>query len=289
MLYSAEDLATQTFPEETFLVEGLIPLGGLVMLHGKRGIGKSQFSMTLAHSIVNGLDLFGTFAVNQGPVLLVQIDMTPQLTQLRLHKLWGQYGMKGIHWWLEPSMDIKEMDKAHKLVRAVNDLKPVLVVWDTLRKIHRMKENQSETAQFIYSAVKKYMNGPTHMFIHHDKKTQMDPNGELDPEEAFRGTTDWIDSVDTSMQLWEQNRGRLGLKFHKCRTMAEDDRPQFVLEMDQETLFLLPHGNVTGIREQVNDLIASGITDQAEIVRTLIGRGICTRRVAEQFSRVLDK
>jgi hypothetical protein len=50
MLYSAQDLAVQEFPEETFLVEGLIPLGGLVLLHGKRGIGKSQFSMTLGHA-----------------------------------------------------------------------------------------------------------------------------------------------------------------------------------------------------------------------------------------------
>ena len=41
MLYSAEDLATQEFPDETYLVEGLIPLGGLALLHGKRGIGKS--------------------------------------------------------------------------------------------------------------------------------------------------------------------------------------------------------------------------------------------------------
>jgi hypothetical protein len=288
MLYSAQDLAVQEFPEETFLVEGLIPLGGLVLLHGKRGIGKSQFSMTLGHAITNGLPLFNKFSTTRGKVILVQIDMTPQLTQLRLQKLWGVYEMDGMYWWLEPSMDVKTWSKSHPLINHITELEPVLVVWDTLRKIHRMNENQSETAQAIYSAVKQYMPLPTHLFIHHDKKTQMDPNGELDPEEAFRGSTDWIDSVDTSIQLWEQGRGRLGLKFHKCRTMAEDERPQLLLEMDEETLFLLPHAtNLAEIREIVRN---SPFTSRKDAIHYLISRGVCTRRFAEQFtSHLLDK
>ena len=258
-----------------------MPQGGLVVLHGKRGIGKSQFSLTLAHSVANGLDLFNHFEVKQGRVLLVQIDMTPQITKLRIEKLWGDYSLDNLYWWLDNYLDVQELNREHPLVKAIIELDPKLVVWDTLRKIHRLKENASESSQIVYGTIRRYLPKPTHLFIHHDKKTQIDKDGQLDPEEAFRGSTDWIDSVDTSIQIQETRPGRLNMHIHKCRTMAEEERPNISLEMDYKTLFLLPHGTVKGVRELIKEFKGQGVTDHELVITELIRRGMCTRTTAE--------
>jgi len=283
---------TAEMPNEVYLVEPLIPSGGLVMLHGKRGLGKSQFCMTLSHAIVNGLPLFGRMKTASGPVLMVQVDMTQQIAKDRLERIFGDFVTEGIHFWLEPYMDILTFSKKHALVQAIEEIQPSLVIWDTLRKIHHMKENQSETAQAVYSTIRRYVPGPTHLFVHHDKKTQIDKEGELDPEEAFRGTGDWLDSIDTSLQLQEVKggHGSLRLKIHKCRTMGEDGRPHLDLKMDPETLLLVPNGTSVEI-EEARNLIktyrasVNGQITHDSVVLELVRHGFCGKIQAGKLAR----
>ena len=283
---------TAEMPEEAYLVEPLIPMGGLVMLHGKRGLGKTQFCMTLAHSRVNGLPFFGRMPTTKGPVLMVQIDMTAQIAKTRLERIFGDFATEGMYFWIESYMDILGFSKKHDLVMAIDAIKPSLVVWDTLRKIHHMKENQSETAQAVYSTIRRYVPEPTHLFIHHDKKTQIDRDGDLDPEEAFRGTGDWLDSIDTSFQLLDTpgGHGSLRLRIHKCRTMSEDARPHLDLKMDPETLLLVPNGTSVQI-EEARDLIsalrngAGSKLSHDDAVLELMRNGYCGKSQASKLVR----
>ena len=283
---------TADLPDEVYLVEPLIPAGGLVMLHGKRGLGKTQFCMTLSHAIVNGLPLFGRLPTAKGTVLFIQVDMTLMIARARLERIFGDFSTKGMYFWLEPYMDIMGLSKHHPLVEAVEQIQPSLIIWDTLRKIHHMKENQSETAQAVYSMVKRYLPGPTHLFVHHDKKTQIDKDGELDPEEAFRGTGDWLDSIDTSMQLLDTpaGHGALRLNIHKCRTMGEEDRPNLDIKMDTETLLLVPNGTSVKIdeaREHITELraLSNGKFDDQEGILELVRYGFCGKSQAGKLIR----
>lgn len=288
MLYSAQDLMTAEMPEQPYLVDPLIPAGGLVMLHGKRGLGKTQFCMTLAHAVVNGLPLFGRMDTQKGKVLFVQIDMTPPIARKRLERIFGNFSTEGIYFWLEPWMDILTFSRKHPLVEKIQTINPDLVIWDTLRKIHHMKENQSETSQAVYSTIRRYIPEPTHLFVHHDKKTQIDKDGELDPEEAFRGTSDWLDSIDTSLQLLEAGGRGLRLKIHKCRTMAEEDRPHLDLTMDKETLLLVPNGasvQIEKARERLDLLkaLTNGHFDRHGAILELVKNGYCSLEQARRL------
>lgn len=284
-LYSARELLDLELPEEPFLVDQVIPSGGLVLLHGKRGIGKSQFALTLAHAVSKGLPLFGKYGTQQGKVLIVQVDMPISLQQMRLRQA-EMLGLDGLYFFVDTKMDVTQMSKADRVVQAIHQIQPSLVVWDTLRRIHPGKENQSESVQAVYSAVKKYVPKPTHMFVHHDKKTQIDRDGELDPEEAFRGSTDWIDSVDASMQVFRVGNKGLRFKVHKCRTMAEEDRPGLDVTIDRKTLLLVPSGTSVPFDSARNHILqlralSNGRFDHHGAVLELVSRGYCDWSQAE--------
>ena len=232
-LWEAHDLAEHEFPMPTFLVDPIIPLGGLVLLHGKRGIGKTQFCLSLANSIINGSLFLNRFPTLPGPVLKIQVDMTPQIQQLRVQKVNDILNLTNLYYYFPRVLNIMTLKPESSATLAISSLNPSIIIWDTLRKAHRENENSSESAQLVYSKVTELFPNSTHFFVHHDKKTVVD-QASLDPEEAFRGSGDWIDSTDTSMQLVElkqYNPSRIILMFHKA---------PLLLEMDPDTMLMVP-------------------------------------------------
>ncbi len=274
-IYSAEELAAHKFPDEPFLVEPLIPQGGIVLLHGKRGIGKSQFSLTLAHTIVNGFPLFNYFPVTKSKVVVVETDMTPQIQQLRILKIFDRLCLKGLYYTFPVPCNVIEFHSGHPLVKAILEIGPNLIIWDTLRKIHRMKESSSESVQIVYENLRTHFPGITHMLIHHDKKTFQDNEG-LDQEELFRGSGAWVDDADTSLQITETGP-RMKIWIHKCRTMSEGDRPNLLVEMDPETMLLHPYQPNTAAK--MLPYLRQTFPDyrKEQLVEELLRRGCCTR------------
>lgn len=242
-LWSSEGLAGHDFPEPAFLVDPLIPQGGNVLVHGKRGVGKTQFLLTLSYYLNSGHDLFGRWPVRQGPCVIIEPDMTGPLGQLRVQKALQEVDLPNTYWAFPRSVDIFNMDlKDAKLVEEIRAIEPVMVAWDTLRKIHREPENSSETPSRVYDAANSLFPTATHVFPHHDKKSPADPAHEVDPEEQFRGSGAWIDDAETSIQLVDSGGlpRRIRMLTHKARTAPDTEKVPVTLEMDLDTMLLLP-------------------------------------------------
>lgn len=243
-LWSADELALHEFEDPTFLIEPLVPLGGVFMLHGKRGVGKTQFAMSIANSVINGAPLLGRWPTLKGPVVMIQADMTPQIQQLRVQKVSELLNLDGLYFAFPTAMDIVSLNlKDSELVMSIRDVEPVLIIWDTLRRSHRLSEDDSSTVQLVYSSARRLFPGVTNLFVHHDKKSPNDPSFKVEPEEMFRGSGDWIDSADCSAQLRSvsmRSSRRVGLLFHKARTAPDEEKKPVILEMDLETMLLLP-------------------------------------------------
>jgi len=243
-LWSADELAAHTFDTPTFLVDPILPLGGVVMLHGKRGVGKTQLATTLAHAVSAGSLFLGRFPTLGGPVVHVQVDMTAQIQQLRVRAAKRQVQLPRVYYICPATFNLPAASEDHPVVTAINSVSPSLVIWDTLRRIHTLDEKSSEASQAVYSAARSLIPGATHFFIHHDKKT-IPEQSQLEPEESFRGSTDWLDSADASMKLTTVGAAtlsprRLKLFFHKARTAPEYDKGALYTEMDYETMMILP-------------------------------------------------
>src|ERR1051325_9049035 len=83
-LYLEGELHSAVFPEPLFLVDSLIPMGGLVMLHGPKTAGKTQLALTLGVAVATGTPFLGEYSCTKGRVLFVEADMPRKMLQDRV-------------------------------------------------------------------------------------------------------------------------------------------------------------------------------------------------------------
>jgi hypothetical protein len=273
------EFASHNFPTPSFLVEPIIPQGGTVILHGKPNVGKSQFVLTLAHAINNGLPFFGRWPTRQGCVVIIQADMTGQIQQARVRRISDAGLMIEETYWLveedgsQPMVNIINMTLTHvQLVEEIQALNPVLIVWDTLRKVHMLSENSSETPIVVYNAARKVCRTATHMFIHHDGKEAKDPDLRGSPDEAFMGSQQWMGACDTTLSLREIGAApkRIAVEIHKARTADDIQKAPFSVELDMDTMLLLP--TRLTFPERITTPKESGFASSSEAARLPVGK-----------------
>lgn len=247
-LFSSDELTSHEFPNPSYLIEPLMPMGGIGILHGKPNVGKTQFVMTLAEAINSGEPLFGRWPVHQGAVVMIQADMTGPIQQQRLIRLSTRTQLTDTYWLAEedgsaPFIDIITMSLTKRaLVDAIREIDPVLIVWDTLRKVHLLDENASKTPIEVFNAARRICPLAFHLFVHHNRKESRDPDASPDTDEAFMGNQQWKGSSDTTMSLKEIGTSpkRVLFETHKARTAPDTEKHPLILELDMESMLLLP-------------------------------------------------
>lgn len=290
LVIDADALLTHEFPSELYLVSPIMPQGGHVLLHGKRGLGKTQLALTLAHNVICGTPFLGQLDTAQGRVAYVQADMPPKLQQARLQHLHKQlqlaYGGRLRYYLADTQFDITA-PSAHASAWAqdIRDYAPSLVIVDTLRKSHPLDENSSDTPVAVYGAWRHCVGpAPTIIYLHHDRKTSFE--GPIDRDEEFRGSGAWLDEADLGMHLCKA-KASLALEWSKSRTFDPDDVGRsFSLTLDPATLLLQAHSPIdTFLRDAVrrglpSAQIIEGLMDAKRFGAGALGRTQAYERLA---------
>lgn len=238
--------------EHEYAIDPLLPAGGIGLIHGKGGHGKTQLAFTITKAITEGKPLFGRYLVEQGPVVYVQMDMPDKLFQSRLAKAATDCTnlselVVGI---FEESRNILEPEFQEELANKIYDCQPALVIFDTLRKLHPLEENDNAVPNAVYSAIREVCQGVAALVIHHDRKAPTDggTSGE-DAAESFRGARAWVDDCDLGMRLRKRGN-QIIADWSKLRC---EEQPQLLLRMNDATLLLEPRDPETA-REWVTKL-----------------------------------
>lgn len=247
-LLSSEDFLALDFPTPAYLVDPILPAGGISLLYGKPGVGKTQFMLTLAEAINKGSSLFGRWQCAQGPVLFIQADMTSQMQKSRLLKLSRATTLPDTYFVIEedgstPLIDIESLSIMKKdLVDLMHQIDPVLTFWDTLRMIHNHPEASDEAPKRVYTAAKRLLPLSHHTFAHHTRKLSREADANEHLDEGFLGHQHWKSTADTMLYLEEIGNSpkRLTLELTKCRTASDIDKKPFLLEMDILNMLLSP-------------------------------------------------
>ena len=205
--------AYQQLPKapQPWVVEKLIPMGGLVNIYGKPKSGKSFLALSLAKSIVNGdADWCGYPIMAPGPVAYLQIDTPREEWSSRLGKIQFAPTKDRDLWiadmWQVPSFPFNilspQQEELKWLKESIAAIKPVVTVIDTLREVHSGDENDSTNMRNVIAYLVDACRPSAIILLSHARKDSMlTANGDDDMMDQARGSSYVAGRMDVVMKL----------------------------------------------------------------------------------------
>lgn len=204
------DFLSADVPTVEWLIEPLLPRGGVVFLHGPTSVGKSPFTWALASAVADGTPFCGYPVAHAGVVLYIELDTPANLLQPRLKKLktvpellW----MEVLHKPIDICGLTEDSKLAERLQMLQENLAPVLVIINTLRKAHEEDDKDSATPSRVYGAWRHYFPEATLLFVHHDKKMPTDKKAKVDEDQMFSGSQHWANDAQVAFHIKRMRRG----------------------------------------------------------------------------------
>jgi len=203
---------------ESWILEPLIPFKSITILDGLGGSGKSWFALDLSYTISLGFDYLGKYPVKRSStVLYVTAEEIPEEFVRRVDLVTASYGDNENFYWISTlheafsygaallqkvAWNITKTETARVLEYFISEIKPILVVLDSMVNFYGLNENDSSEASVFYEMLKEWIKtyDCSFLLLHHQNKESMKSE-----EGVFRG----------SIVFREQARERITYKSFK--------------------------------------------------------------------------
>lgn len=203
MLLSHDDFLSRPLEQE-WLIEGLLPPAGAMVLYGPEKLGKSFLAMQLGVALTGErTDWIGFTTKAHGPVAYIQLDTSPPLWQARWRVL-GFTGKNMYHGDLLsfglPYFDILNPEHAQLLQMSIAQVQPVATIIDTARETHFANENDSTEMKRVVNSLLNITHPSALILITHSRKpNEATGGGSLTSE--IRGSTYLAGKMDAVVKL----------------------------------------------------------------------------------------
>lgn len=220
-------------------------LGGLGLLWGEAGVGKSFVAISLAASVATGRTWLG-HRVTEGPVVYIAGEGGAPGVARRLdaavnalHCCDPEEGPTPL-WIVSPGVDL--VPGPAELLEVLGGIQPQLTIVDTLARCFGGDENSSQDmGKFVHTLdLFRDLYGGSVLVVHHANKT--DSVG----AKKVRGSSVLYGAVDVSMQLQFAGAGVMVLKADKLR---DRDVTAPVAELRFDTV-ALPNGELDELGDE---------------------------------------
>lgn len=221
--YSIKEYKSLPAPETVWIWEGILPVSGSALLFGNPKLGKSFLSLGLAEAVADpSIDSYlGQRVLHHGRVLYIQLDTPRSLWLLQYIPIVGVNAEESVF-----IIDKEVPDRPNpfdlsnlvcqKWLRAeVERLQPVLVIVDTMRRMHLQDENDPTTATKIFEIILGCTAPAAVLLLTHKKKQQHGDNS----LGTARGSTAFTGAVDAII-----NMTKTALHF-EARSNIDDELP----------------------------------------------------------------
>lgn len=198
---------------ETWLIDGLLPVGGAMLLFGDAKVGKSYAALQLATCLTTGVDWLGFRIPSPVPVVYIQLDTPRGLWANRIQSLVDEgYPADLVHQADKETLETHPfniLDPSHfallttelKSLTVTSDnghpcnIEPGAVIIDTLRECHKGDENDSTEMQEVISYLEAAVRPAALILISHARKGAQDGSSSLMNDN--RGSNYVIGRVDS--------------------------------------------------------------------------------------------
>ena len=166
-----------------------------MVLVAREGVAKTWMVLDLAIAISQGSTWLNHFPTNRGRVLIIDEENSKNLLTSRVQKLLTARGelealhSLDIHWLVGQGLNLSDNRFTSALEERLAQIKPDVVVIDSLVRIHRGDENDARAMAELFAIIKQIMGiyECTFVFCHHQGKSAIDTNQSLG---RYRGSSE---------------------------------------------------------------------------------------------------
>jgi archaellum biogenesis ATPase FlaH len=191
------------YPEPTFLIDPILPQENLLILGGEPKVGKSFVAMSIAKAVLTGNPLWGKFPVKKiGAVLYIDLETSKPEFKKRFQSMKFDLNLP-ISFIHLPKKEVY-LDKdvcLDALMTKIEEVNPLLIIIDSLIRIHEQRENESTGMSRVMKNLRKLVkSGTTLLVIHHHRK------GEGPANQMLRGSSDIKAAIDIEYALTRKDQ-----------------------------------------------------------------------------------
>lgn len=232
-----------------WIVEPLVRPGSVMVVFGPREAGKTQFLLTLVKALHERALFLGRFPTRPVRVALIEVDMPFLETQERMQRASSSYTFDNAQFRVAtlPDFDVLRLTKLVTWVNELGMFEPEIVMFDSLRKIHREKETDTAVPSAVYAKCKELFPKAALIFAHHVTKPPsklLQKQHNYDPTEddhVYRGTTAWLDDADAAVYLRRDDADKRSLRVTRCRFSRDSIKREVIgLSLATGGMFLEP-------------------------------------------------
>lgn len=202
------DLSDQYKPPDE-LIEGIMTVGGSVVLYGDSNSGKTFWALSVAAAVAEGVECYGR-KVDQGFVIYLACE-APESIKSRLQAIKRYHGYKleniaivpvPLNFYENSGRDAVDVIELVREIETARNAKVKLIIGDTLARMSAgANENSGEDMGPIMGRFDQISSatGATMLIIHHNGK---------DSAKGSRGWSGIRAHIDTEIEVTEKNEAR---------------------------------------------------------------------------------
>lgn len=230
-----------------WIIEPIVAPDSTSIIFGPREAGKTQLILSLFRAIQEQTLCFGHYPCRRVKAALVEIDMPRVLLQRRLQDM--PYAFDPDLFLVQTfqhAPNIFHCTPTTDWVRDLNAFAPEWIVFDSLRKLHHLKDEAPEAPSLVYNKLRELFPNRARSVLHHVKKAPpsylLNGSGYKQSEDpdAYRGTTAWLDDADAAVYMPYNTKTReRAVWLTRSRLVSEDVKSHPIsVRLDEESLFL---------------------------------------------------
>lgn len=193
------DILAMEFPDDEWLVDGLLAIPSVNALSGMPGHGKTLITIHIAHCVANGLPVFGKFASMKAKVLIISEEDYLRHLKKRFESL-GIAENDDITYLSRCGVKIDDPKYVDEIIEIVREQGIKLVIIDSLVRVHGQDENDAPGMARVSEQLRRIGDeGVAVLLLHHHRK--QDGNQKGNTGLSLRGSSEIQAAVENHFAL----------------------------------------------------------------------------------------